>query len=280
MTLAAWLGGGAKSAATVPSHRADAPSEGQRWSRGVLAGIGGALVLVVAGVGLLVVVPRDGEGRPDQAVAAESGTDTTQPQPSAPGPTTGTTGPTTGTFNATGQVHSRLTGQGVVITDQLLQAAEDISVVYLSVRTLDGEGSLAFTPSINQLRMTVRGRRVSQAPVRLSPGEVAVVQLRQPADTVRVRFHARGQVKTPDPSVPGRALVLLNGLDMSPSQSAIPQVVRLFDPGVLNLACVIADATPIPCGETDRRSWFVDLPGGAAGDVAVVAQVDTADRSG
>ncbi|CAN5430832.1 hypothetical protein BH18ACT8_BH18ACT8_11180 [soil metagenome] len=250
------------SAPVAPTHRAGRPKEKTRRTRGILVAASGAVVVTLAAIGATTVL--DG-GDGNIGVAADN------PETPAPTMTTSQSPPGTPPQATSTEIRSVLSGPGEVTTDQRLTGV-DISELELTVRSGPSEGLLSFSPQIDGLTITADGQPVTSAPTELSAGDVVVVELPQPADTVDIHFRAQGQVARTYSTVEGRGYVLVNGLIVMTSPPAAPVTVRLSDPGVLNLACSAGD-DQLPCGHPSGRGWTVRLPESYMND-AVLAQVD------
>lgn len=248
----------------TPTHRAGGSSEKRRRTRGLLVASSGVVVAILAAIGAISIL-NGGDGN---IGAAADNPDTSAPTPTASDPSIGAETPPQATST---DIRSVLSGPGEVTTDQRLTAV-DITELELSVRAGPSEGLLSFSPQIDGLTITADGQPVTTAPTELSAGDVVVVPLPQPADTVDIHFRAQGQVGRTDSTVKGRAYVLVNGLIVTTTPPAAPVTVRLSDPGVLNLACAAGDEQ-LPCGHPSGRGWTVLLPETYMND-AVLAQVD------
>lgn len=261
-----------RAGAISPTHRADLPPQRSRRSRTVVGASGlAALLLAVGGTTLLLQRDDDSAASPDQP-----GTSAGAPGTSAGTPGTATATPSSTAPPAAGAatdtlIRSRLSSGDDVITDERIRGT-DISLLRLSVPTGSGDTTLSFSPQIDELEITADGQRVINAPTQLAAGDTLLVPLSSPADTVLLHFRARGLVERTAASVPGRALVLLNGLHVTTTPAATPVTVRVDDRRVLNLACDMVSGL-LPCGRQLGRDWQVRLPE-EAGEAAVVAQMD------
>lgn len=212
------------------------------------------------------------------AVLRAPGGDPPSSQPAAvaaaEAPPTGTTGtPDQGSY-----VRADVGSDGAVRTGQLLAAGDQpIRELRLSLPVQPG-GAGDLAPRMSELQISADGIPVPGAPAGLATGETARVLLPGGADLVQLNFRTVDGVERASGSVPGRALVLVNALDVrtvtDDTVDGSPEgVVAVSAQGVLALACATPGEIPLlPCGESDGTSWTVDTPPGPT--VPVIAQVD------
>ncbi len=177
-------------------------------------------------------------------------------------------------------VRADVRASGAVRTEVLLAAGDEpIRELVLTLPELPA-GVGEFAPVVSGVRIRADGQVLPRAPDSLSVDQTGTVNLAEGARTVQLRYRAAGVVDLTPGSASGRALVLLNGLqvravtDEPASSEPVEQVVAVAGDGVLALACVGTEGIPLrSCGALDGDSWVVaNLPGEPP--TPVVAQVD------
>lgn len=134
-----------------------------------------------------------------------------------------------------------------------------------------------FDPRIDDLRLRAGGGAVPGLTKPLAKGETHTFTFSEPATSVVLRYSVRGAIAKTQPSVPGRALVLLTPLTID-GQKGLASRVEIQREGVLNLGCLAAGAALTACGSETRQHWVVER---IADDpvVDVVAQVDLSEAA-
>lgn len=177
-------------------------------------------------------------------------------------------------------VQAEIVPDGTLRTEHSLAAAGDsISGLVLTLPE-QPTGASGLAPAVFELEVRADGSVVRGTPDALSAGETQTVVLPVPARTVELDFRTEGVANRAAESIPGRALVLLNALqvrvtaeDPGPSEPS-EEIVAVSQEGVLALACASAKRLQLqPCGAKDGGTWTVVT----SSDSWVVAQVDLPD---
>lgn len=177
-------------------------------------------------------------------------------------------------------VNADVRPDGTVRTELSLIAGEDPIRELLLALPAAADG---LAPVVSGLRVRADGLVVPGAPSSLAVGETTTVQLAEGVHTAQLAFRTTGVVDRAAGSGTGRALVLVNALDVrtttaEPGASqATENVVVVASEGLLALACADPDQIPLrPCGVPGGGAWTVTTPFGQPA-VPVIAQVDLQD---
>jgi hypothetical protein len=206
---------------------------------------------------------------------AKVGNDTASPGVTSP--TSGPTGAPTQTGDPTSgpgfTTNSRISAGGVVETSSTVVFDQPVSSMTITVpgantAWLAGD----FHPKVAHLLVTAGGAPLPDVAGRLAAGGSDVVALPPGTTAVDMTYRATGVVIRTTPSIPTRALVLVNPLWVS-AGSSLSTSVHVVGARILNLGCSGPDIAAAACGAPAAGGWQVNNAAGA-GEVAVVAQVD------
>ncbi len=201
--------------------------------------------------------------------------------PAVTSPTSGPTGDPTQTGEPPSgpgfTTNSRISADGAVETSSTVVFEQPVSSMTITVpgantAWLAGD----FHPTVAHLLLTAGGAPLAGVTDRLSAGGSAVVQLPAGTTAVDMTYRATGVVIRTTPSIPTRALVLVNPLGVS-ARSSLSASVHVVGARILNLGCSGPNIAAAACGAPTADGWQVKNSAGA-GEVAVVAQVDLSER--
>lgn len=168
------------------------------------------------------------------------------------------------------ELSAKFSTRGIVTVTERVAFSTDVSTLTLSPRTPGiSSGATAFAPKIRQFRVSVpgQGRRHIRL---LRASQDLFFSWGVPAVTIRYQLH--GASSHQSPSVSGRYLAYVTGLDVgSVATDPMPRTVTVER--ALNLACAEPGEPLEQCGGKAADAWTADLPAEAA-DTDVYAQVD------
>jgi hypothetical protein len=134
-----------------------------------------------------------------------------------------------------------------------------------------GTTTADFDPIVRHLTLIVDGRQVKAVGRELQSGDNVRLALPPGTRTADLSYHAVGVLKRNEPSIEGRALVLVTPLIVTQTHD-LYGTISIHSPAVSNVGCLVGADQMTNCGTKIPDGWQVDAPPGQGG-VNVVAQI-------
>ncbi|MEP6528032.1 MAG: hypothetical protein ABJA86_12820 [Nocardioidaceae bacterium] len=134
-----------------------------------------------------------------------------------------------------------------------------------------GTSTADFDPIVRQLTLTVDGRQIKTVGRDLQSGDKLTLPLPPGTRTADLSYHAVGVMMRNEPSIAGRALVLVTPLIVNPTYD-LYGTISVHSPAVTNVGCSVAGGPLTTCGTKIPDGWRVTAPPGQGG-VNVLAQI-------
>jgi hypothetical protein len=165
-----------------------------------------------------------------------------------------------------------ITGTGALDGVTHLVLEHPIPSLAVTVMTPSPGTSLSvYAPIISDLRVIADGQLIKSVDRALPSGGHVKLPLPPGTRTVDLSYHADGVVHRSEPSVQGRASVLVTPLIVQPTNDLYVSI-NIHSPYVSNTGCSSAGEAPVGCGTGTSDGWSV-TSAPEQGAVDVIAQV-------